>query len=77
MQVGSTVTRLTVETILGSGYTIVGLVAVLLLISLLASRETIRGIGDPAANLRAVDVAVFPLLIAFAAVVGARLANML
>jgi len=56
----------------------VGLVAVLLLVVLLTAAEVLRGLGDARARALAANltVAIGPLLVAFALIVGTRLGHL-
>jgi hypothetical protein len=56
----------------------VGLVAVLLLVSLLVAAEVLRGLGDARARALAANlaVAIGPLLVAFALIIGTRFGHL-
>ena len=53
-----------------------GLVALLLAIVLLFEKEVWRARGGTSADLRAFDIAIVPLLLPFAVIIGVRLLNL-
>lgn len=59
--------------------TVPGLIAILLLLVLLILKELVRAAGgdQTAERLRALDIAIVPLLCAFVVVIGIRLARLL
>jgi hypothetical protein len=79
----STVTAMTVKVITAYTYntlsTTVGVVVIELLFGLLLQKEIIRTLGTPLAKvwMRALDVAVLPLLLAFCVIVSVRFLNLL
>ena len=76
----STVTSTTVTTVTLFGISaLLGLAAVLMLISYLAARELLEASSHQRLRTlsRALNVAVLPLLLVFAAIVGSRVAEVL
>jgi hypothetical protein len=76
----STVTSTTVTTVTLFGVSaLLGLAAVLMLISYLATRELLGATSSPRLQLlsRRLNVAVVPLLLVFAVIVGSRVAETL
>jgi len=76
----STVTSTTVTTVMLFGITVLlGLAAVLMLISYLVAREMLSANPNHRLQLiaRRLDVAVVPLLLVFATIVGSRVAEIL
>ncbi len=78
----STVTETTEKAILFSTHealsTSVGLVVVLLLVVLLVQKEVVRASGTARSRawMRALDIAIVPLLMAFALIIGERIADL-
>lgn len=76
----STVTSTTVTTVTLFGISaLLGLAAVLMLISYLMARELLEGSSNQRLRLlsRRLNVAVVPLLVVFAVIVGSRIAGVL
>ncbi|MGI8589173.1 MAG: hypothetical protein ACR2M0_16040 [Chloroflexia bacterium] len=79
----STVTDATIKAITGQSYDAfsvsVGVVVVLLLLGLITARELVRAAGGAEARgrMRALDVAVLPLLCAFGMIIILRLVDLL
>lgn len=77
----STVSPVTIAALLGNEYdaisATIGLVAILLLVFVLVGKEVLRARGAPARVVGAFDVAIVPLLMAAAVVLGLRLIDLL
>ena len=79
----STVTAMTIKVITAYTFntlsTTVGVVVIELLFGLLLQKELIRSLGTPLAKvwMRALDIAVLPLLLTFCVIVGVRFLNLL
>jgi hypothetical protein len=79
----STITEVTITTIVSNTYdalsTTVGVIAILLLLVLLIQKELTRAFGGPRSRIwmRALDVAIVPLLLTFSLIVIMRFVDLL